>query len=99
VTTRHAPAAPINRTGYASTRRASGWEGNHTDTVASGPSASENADGPGRWQRPGAISRHARVTENVRHDSEVTAVSLQRTRTPPSRDSGTPTPHREAVAS
>lgn len=90
--------APINRTGYAEPRRVTGWEGIHTDTVASGPSASENADGPGRWQRPGAISRHARVTENVRHDSEVTAVSYQRTRTPSSRDSGTPMSRREVAA-
>jgi hypothetical protein len=42
VTTRH---APINRTGYAAPRRASGWEGIHTDTVPSDPSAARNAEG------------------------------------------------------
>jgi hypothetical protein len=68
-----------------------------TGTVPSGPSASENADGPGSLPTTGAISRHARVTENVRYDSEVTAVP-QRTRTPSTRDSGTPMAPREAVA-
>jgi 5-methylcytosine-specific restriction endonuclease McrA len=61
-----------------------------TGTVPIGPSASENADGPGSLPTTGAISRHARVTEKFRHDSEVTAVSHQRTRTPSTRDSGTP---------
>jgi hypothetical protein len=42
VTTRH---APINRTGYPPARRASGWEGIHTDTVPSDPSAARNAEG------------------------------------------------------
>jgi hypothetical protein len=83
------PAPPINRTGYTATRRAVGTEGIHTDTVPVGPSAFGNADGAGSLPTTGAISRHARATENVHYDSEVTAV-LQRTCTPSSRDSGTP---------
>jgi hypothetical protein len=69
-----------------------------TGTVPVGPSASENADGAGSLPTTGAISRHARVTENVRYDSEVTAVSHQRTRTPSTRDSGTPHPQAIAAA-
>jgi hypothetical protein len=67
-----------------------------TGTVPVGPSASENAEGARRWQRPGPFSRHARVTEKFRHDSEVTAVSHQRTRMPSTRDSGTP--HAQTIA-
>jgi hypothetical protein len=89
---------PTDRTTEPTALRVTLSTGAATGTVPVGPSASENADGPGSLPTTGAISRHARVTENVRYDSEVTAVSHQRTRTPSTRDSGTPHPQAIAAA-